>query len=217
MLALLRGGRCTLNARFVTRDPRNLVRVTLANGTEIRATDVHPVWSLDREEWVPAGEFEPGEQIDTLSGPLAVVGVERIGHHPAVYNLEVHGEHVYRVTVDGVLVHNACPEVLARGQSIHSGFARYLDDALGLKVTVDRTKPGLTGVDVSFGHTIRGLTGYDGLLQKGFRHAELKPQTPSGYASFMSQLSRWRDNGLRGNVGLFMYDNTGAISFFGTF
>ena len=98
-----------VTARFVTRDPRNLVRVTLANGTEIRAIDVHPVWSLDREEWVPAGKLEPGEHVDTLTGPVAVTGVERIGHHPAVYNLEVHGEHVYRIAVDGVLVHNAGP------------------------------------------------------------------------------------------------------------
>jgi hypothetical protein len=30
-----------------------------------------------------------------------------------VYNLEVHGEHVYRIAMDGVLVHNMCPDVPA--------------------------------------------------------------------------------------------------------
>ena len=98
-----------VTGKFVTRDVANVVRVSLANGTEIRATDVHPVWSVDREDWVPAGKLEPGEQVDTLTGPVAVASVEQLDRHPAVYNLEVHGEHVYHITVDGVLVHNAGP------------------------------------------------------------------------------------------------------------
>jgi hypothetical protein len=98
-----------VTGRFVTRDVANVVRITLANGTRIRATDVHPVWSVDREDWVPAGKLEPGEQVDTLAGPVAVASVEPLDRHPAVYNLEVHGEHVYRIAVDGVLVHNAGP------------------------------------------------------------------------------------------------------------
>jgi hypothetical protein len=96
-----------VTGRFVTRSAGNVVLVSLANGTEIRATDIHPVWSVDREEWVPAGELEPGEQVDTLAGPVAVVSVERLESPLDVYNIEVHGEHVFRVTADGVLVHNA--------------------------------------------------------------------------------------------------------------
>ena len=98
-----------VTGRFVTRDVANVVRVTLVNGPGIRATDVHPIWSVDREDWVPAGTLEAGEHVDTLGGPIAVEGVEQLESRPAVYNIEVHGEHVYRVTVDGVLVHNACP------------------------------------------------------------------------------------------------------------
>lgn len=44
-----------VTGKFVTRDVANVVRITLANGTEIRATDVHPVWSVDREARPPAG------------------------------------------------------------------------------------------------------------------------------------------------------------------
>jgi len=102
-----------VTGRFVTRDAANVVRITLATGTEIRATDVHPVWSVDREDWVPAGKLEPGEHVDTLTGRVAVTSVEPLERHPAVYNLEVHGEHVYRIAVDGVLVHNMCPDVPA--------------------------------------------------------------------------------------------------------
>jgi len=78
-----------VTGKFVTRDVANVVRITLATGTEIRATDVHPVWSVDREDWVPAGKLEPGEHVDTLAGPVAVASVERLDRHPAVYNLEV--------------------------------------------------------------------------------------------------------------------------------
>ena len=98
-----------VTGRFVTREAVNVVTVTLTNGTEIRATDVHPVWSVDREDWVPAGKLEPGEQVDTLAGPVAVANVERLESRVDVHNIEVHGEHVFRVTADGVLVHNACP------------------------------------------------------------------------------------------------------------
>jgi len=98
-----------VTGRFVTREAVNVVTVRLANGTEIRATDVHPVWSVDREDWVPAGKLEPGERVDTLGGPVAVANVERLESRADVHNIEVHGEHVFRVTADGVLVHNAGP------------------------------------------------------------------------------------------------------------
>ena len=106
--AIAEGEGRVVTGRFLTREAGNLVRVALENGTEIRVTDVHPVWSLDREEWVPAGELEPGELVDTLAGPVAVLSVERLESALDVYNIEVHGEHVFRVTADGVLVHNAC-------------------------------------------------------------------------------------------------------------
>ena len=82
-----------VTGRFVTRDVANVVRITLVNGTEIWATDVHPVWSIDREDWVPAGKLEPGEYVATLTGPVAVTSVEppsmpMIGATPASSLLE---------------------------------------------------------------------------------------------------------------------------------
>jgi len=113
-----------VTGKFVTRDVANVVRITLASGTEIRATDVHPVWSVDREDWVPAGKLEPGEHVDTLDGPVAVTSVEPLERHPAVYNLEVHGEHVYRVAVDGVLVHNGDLTCVSARSLVPSGSSR---------------------------------------------------------------------------------------------
>jgi len=108
-----------VTGRFVTREAVNVVTVTLANGTEIRATDVHPVWSVDREDWVPAGKLEPGERVDTLGGPVAVANVERLESRADVHNIEVHGEHVFRVTADGVLVHNGCLDETAGVAATH--------------------------------------------------------------------------------------------------
>ncbi len=117
-----------VTGRFVTRDAGNLVQITLENGTEIRATDVHPVWSVVREEWIPAGELVPGELVDTLTGPVAVETVERLHSGLDVYNIEVHGEHVFRVTADGVLVHNACATTSSPITSIqlHHPWPKYL-------------------------------------------------------------------------------------------
>ncbi len=125
-----------VTGRFVTRSAGNVVLLSLANGTEIRATDVHPVWSVDREEWVPAGELEPGELVDTLAGPVPVHSVDRLESPLDVYNIEVHGEHVFRVTADGVLVHNAGPGTCV-ADSLLNG-VRNLADELGLSPTIQR-------------------------------------------------------------------------------
>ena len=44
-------------------------------------------------------------------GPLSVARVEPAPGPVTVYNLEVHGSHVYHVTRAGVLVHNANTKV----------------------------------------------------------------------------------------------------------
>lgn len=92
--------------RFITRDVLNLVRVRLVDGTTIDVTDAHLFWSVDRHDWVAAGELQPGERLDGNDGVATVADVQPLGHAPAVYNLEVHGQHVYRVAALGVLVHN---------------------------------------------------------------------------------------------------------------
>ena len=75
----------------------------------IGVTNSHPLWSVDREEFVPAGELLEGERLLLFSGDTARVlqKLPRPGPHD-VYNIEVLGEHVYLVTSDGVLAHNPC-------------------------------------------------------------------------------------------------------------
>ena len=60
----------------------------------------------------------PDYQLSTPHGTATVLAIEVLNQPTTVYNIEVHGEHVYEVGELGVLVHNACEEVLelARGQ-----------------------------------------------------------------------------------------------------
>ena len=75
----------------------------------IGTTSNHPFWSVDRQEYVQAGQLEPGERVLTFSGDTKRIAskLARPGPQP-VYNLEVHAEHVYFVGEDGLLVHNNC-------------------------------------------------------------------------------------------------------------
>ncbi len=70
-------------------------------------TDNHPYWSVDREQFVPAGNLRPGELVDTIYGPKHVLSITPIAHNGFVYNVET-TEHVYRVGSLGTLVHNSC-------------------------------------------------------------------------------------------------------------
>jgi len=49
-----------------------------------------------------------GERLATLAGPTAVLGIKPQHKPKTVYNLEVQGQHVFRVTSNGLLVHNSC-------------------------------------------------------------------------------------------------------------
>ena len=80
-------------------------------GLEIGTTSVHPFWSIDREEFVPAGKLKLDEKVVTIEGQVWRLTsiVPRAGPEP-VYNFEVANEHVYYVGKQGVLVHNSYPE-----------------------------------------------------------------------------------------------------------
>ena len=67
------------------------------------------MWSEDRQEWVPLGQLLAGETLRAADGPAVVVSIAILNHLVPVYNIEVHGQHVYQVGQLGVLVHNACP------------------------------------------------------------------------------------------------------------
>ncbi|MCA9136514.1 MAG: hypothetical protein KDB00_07140 [Planctomycetales bacterium] len=77
----------------------------------IGTTGNHPFWSEDRQGYVQAATLEIGEQVRTHAGDTKqVVSLLPRPGPEAVFNLEVHGEHVYWVGTSGVLVHNTYPD-----------------------------------------------------------------------------------------------------------
>lgn len=73
----------------------------------IGVTPSHPIWSVDQQDWISAADLKPGETVKTLTGTARVEMIrEREGAEP-VYNIEVDGDHVYRVGEQGLLVHDA--------------------------------------------------------------------------------------------------------------
>jgi hypothetical protein len=102
-----------VTARFVTREVHIVASVDVlgADGTveTITGTTIHPIWSVDRQEWVPLGELIEGETLQGLDGLAVVLSVTLSRVAESVYNIEVHGEHVYQVGELGLLVHNTYP------------------------------------------------------------------------------------------------------------
>jgi hypothetical protein len=74
----------------------------------IRVTALHPFWSVDRQDWVPLSELQRGERLSTWNGSTPMVESLTLREDPEpVYNIEVEGDHCYRVGQQGLLVHNA--------------------------------------------------------------------------------------------------------------
>jgi hypothetical protein len=74
----------------------------------IGVTANHPIFSVERNDFVLAEELHVGESLRTLEGTIRIASIERLTEEARVFNLEVHGEHVYHVSADGILVHNSC-------------------------------------------------------------------------------------------------------------
>jgi len=75
----------------------------------IGCTPNHPFWSEDRQEFVRADSLLTGEQVRSkLHGITRITSITPRDGPETVYNIEVHGEHVYQVGSLGTLVHNSC-------------------------------------------------------------------------------------------------------------
>jgi hypothetical protein len=82
----------------------------------IGCTDNHPFWSVTRNEFVEAGKLLPDEELQLYNGQTAkVVQILPRPGPECVHNLEVMNEHVYRVELEGVLVHNNCVKLNIKG------------------------------------------------------------------------------------------------------
>ncbi len=109
--AISSGDGHAVTGRYVTRRVDEIARVEMQDETGrvavLEGTPIHPIWSADRHDWVPLGELEAGELLQGENGLLPVLSVEIQARSVRVYNLEIHGEHVYEVGEFGVLVRNS--------------------------------------------------------------------------------------------------------------
>ncbi|MFN9246825.1 MAG: type II toxin-antitoxin system death-on-curing family toxin [Planctomycetota bacterium] len=118
------GAGSVVTARFVTREAHLVASVQLRGpGGELETltgTELHPIWSVDRADWIPLSQLQPGERLLCSDASTSWDGESERGQAHAfvlgvtlstvcepVFNLEIHGEHVYQVGELGVLVHNA--------------------------------------------------------------------------------------------------------------
>ena len=105
--AIADGNGNVVTARIVTRQVSELVEIELGNGETITGTPQHPVWSIEQQEWIDLGELEVGEHLWTEEGPIEIAHCRFLSTSESVYNIEVHGHHIYQIGELGVLVHNA--------------------------------------------------------------------------------------------------------------
>ncbi len=106
-------GRGNLVTALFKHHAKQAINLHVANSAEpIGVTPNHPIWSEDRQTFVPAGQLHPGERLRTRTGETTTIisVLPRPGPEP-VYNLQVHGEHVYQVGTSGLLVHNKAARV----------------------------------------------------------------------------------------------------------
>ena len=95
-------------AIFVHTGMRTAVTVTLADGSQITATDEHFFWDATTEKFVWAIKLAVGDDLLTPAGDIAIVSLGV--HHMlfTAYNLAISGIHTYYAGSTPVLVHNSC-------------------------------------------------------------------------------------------------------------
>jgi RHS repeat-associated protein len=106
-LPLPRGEGGVVTATFRHSEGELLELAVEGEGQPIKVTASHPFWSPGRRDWVAAGDLEIGERLQAENGstPSLIRRSER--ELEPVYNIEVDGDHCYRVGKQGLLVHNA--------------------------------------------------------------------------------------------------------------
>jgi hypothetical protein len=118
-----------------TIEHQNAVVFTLTfdNDTahSLGVTATHPIYSLDRDDFAPAGDLKLRERVLTLGGELTLTSKVEQPNRQTVYNLEVHRDHVYHVSQDGILAHNTGLDCLmAVKKAINSDIVHAVEQAV---------------------------------------------------------------------------------------
>lgn len=115
----------------------------------IRCTPNHSMWSVEHGDFIEACEIEPNAHVLCQDGIRKVLRTDYVNEPDWVYNLEVHGQHVYQVTSEGVLVHNAGPLGSGSERLSRLGTSRESASRLARKAAEAEEAIGIHGVSVS--------------------------------------------------------------------
>lgn len=85
-----------------------------SNSKPLGVTGSHPIWSIDRNDWVAAGNLRIGESIKTQDGITRLASKQKILGKYKVYNLEIYRDHTFLVSTNKILTHNNCLDNLVR-------------------------------------------------------------------------------------------------------
>jgi Pretoxin HINT domain len=95
-----------VTGRFIHKRD-NVLRIDLDGVAKpLEVTDSHHIWSVNHGDYIPAGELSSGDLLQLSDGTTRIAEITVIPGIQTVYNLEIHGQHVFRVTEQGLLVHN---------------------------------------------------------------------------------------------------------------
>ena len=178
----------------------DVYEVGFVGGAVLRGTGGHPLWSLDRDDWVSVRDLQVGERLQTAEGAVSVEALEKVRGLHRVYNLE---DHEYLVGEAGVRAHN---------QSFCSGGQRLLGPGRPASVVRGRLETHeLAFAEEIVGHrggtfvgaTRRSYPGIDGHID-GIP-AALK-ETQGGLSAVLRHASKAEAQNLaRGNVGVELF------------
>jgi RHS repeat-associated protein len=196
---------------------RSVLRLHFRGSEEtLEPTALHPLWSIDREGWVRAGELEVGERLLTETGAVTIASIEsRQGTHQ-VFNFEVAGAHTYVVSNLKIKSHNQCTglEDLAK-------IRRELGLPEGDGV--------LTRLDIG-GKSVYGINGHGqnyvkppGVTYQSLRHAEgdafmtatkqgLTSKTATLYVDYKTGLCGWCKSSMQGYMSLLGIDELTIVA-----
>ncbi|HVC96161.1 MAG TPA: RHS repeat-associated core domain-containing protein, partial [Pirellulales bacterium] len=107
--AIAKGSGRVVTGTFA-RSSANVIDLRVAGLDDpIGTTANHRFWCENRNSFVPAAELQVGDELWSLGAATRVLAVGARSRAERVFNLEVQFEHVYQVSPQGVLVHNAGP------------------------------------------------------------------------------------------------------------
>ncbi|NJO01697.1 MAG: hypothetical protein HC880_08405 [Bacteroidia bacterium] len=125
------------------------------NPNPLGVTGSHPIWSIDRNDWVGASELRIGEKVKTQEGLTVLKSRTKSDKRQKVYNLEIYKDHNFLVSTDKILVHNSCVTDVLGGLTTGKINTKHIQDHFyvgnlytGAKSRSQTFMQGLTQADV---------------------------------------------------------------------